>query len=321
MGSNNKKYWLVVTSPENFKHDREELNFKTQGLPDRNKKQVKKMEPGDRVIYYIAELQKFGATATITGTYYHEETKLWTDEDRIWPARCPSEPDIVLEDDELVDAKKLVPDMNFIENEQYWGAYFQGSIKQIPEEDFKLIESEMKKIISSRIDEEETGIRSEELKDEEDYRNAIEELNLQSSSVHDRIGEMLEQIGTWMDYNSQTRFKITPDHAYELDVAWLKGKNPEIAFEVQIGGNITEAKDRLSQARKFNYRKVIMVLKEDDLSRLNRIMKHEPELRNWMDVWSIGTVYEMYKAGEKFFKYYKILKDSSYKEKTELELV
>ena len=47
------QYWLVVTSPENFKHDREILKFKFQGLPHRFRKQVQKMKAGDRVVYYI----------------------------------------------------------------------------------------------------------------------------------------------------------------------------------------------------------------------------------------------------------------------------
>ena len=132
---------------------------------------------------------------------------------------------------------------------------------------------------------------------------------------------MLEAIGSWMDYNVQTKHKITPDHAYELDVAWLSGKNPEVAIEIQISGNLTEAKDRLSQARKFNYRKVIMVLRDKDLKRLNLIMKHEPELKNWMEAWSIGAIYKMYNAGEKFFRYYRRLSEAVYKDKKELELI
>ena len=36
-------YWIVVTSPENFKHDREHLQFQLQGLPHRFRKQVQKM--------------------------------------------------------------------------------------------------------------------------------------------------------------------------------------------------------------------------------------------------------------------------------------
>ena len=124
-----------------------------------------------------------------------------------------------------------------------------------------------------------------------------------------------------MDYNSQTRHKITPGHAYELDVAWLSGKNPEVAIEVHIEGNLTEAKDRLAQARKFNYRKVIIVPKKKYLKRLNNLLKHEPELRSWMEAWSIGAIYEMYSAGEKFFRYYRKLREAIFKEKRELDLV
>lgn len=317
------KYWLVVTSPQNFRYDREHVKFKLQGLPHRFRKQVQKMEMGDRVVYYIMKLQKFGATATITGDYLYDKTKVWTDKNEMWPARRPSEPDIVLADDELVDAKKLVPDLSFIENKERWGTHFQGSIKTLPEDDFLLIESEMKKIVAQREKPEKgkVPISAVQPKTEKAYEKAIMKLPLLSNSLHDKIGEMLEAIGSWMGYNPQTRHRITPDHAYQIDVAWLSGKNPEVAIETQISGNITEAKDRLAQARKFNYRKVMMVVRENDLNRLNLLMKHEPELRSWMEAWSIGAIYEMYKAGEQFFKYYRKLKEAVYKEKTKLELV
>lgn len=317
------QYWLIVTSPNNFKYDREHLNFKIQGLPNRFRKQVQRMKIGDRVVYYIMKIQKFGATATITGEYYNDSSKVWTDNDEMWPARRSSKPDVVLDDDELIDAKKLISDLSFIGKKEFWGTYFQGSIKTIPEDDFKLIESEMKKFVSERQKPEKTDpsiVKTKEIIESE-YEKAILELPLQSNSLHDRIGEMLEEIGSWMDYNTQTRHKITPDHAYELDVAWLSGKNPEVAIEIQISGNITEAKDRLAQARKFNYRKVIVVLKEQDLKRLNLIMKHEPDLRSWMEAWSIGSIYEMYQAGGKFFKYFRKLKESIYKEKKEIGLI
>jgi len=316
------QHWLVVTSPSNFKFDREHLNFQYQGLPHRLRKQVQKMQVGDRVVYYVMQLQKFGATATITGDYFEDNSKLWTDENEMWPARRSSKPDIVLLDDELLDAKKIIPDLLFIENKEFWGAYFQGSIKPIPEEDFKLIESEMKKIVKERENNTSSNdVSKKEQRTEKSFEKEILNLPFQTNSLHDRVGEMLESIGSWMDYNTQTRHKITPDHAYELDVAWLSGKNPEVAIEVQISGNITEAKDRLAQARKFNYRKVIIVLREKDLGRLNSIMRHEPELRSWMEAWSIGSVYEMYTAGEKFFKYYRKLKEAVYKDKTELKLI
>ena len=143
-------YWMVVTSIENFRLDREKLGFKLQGIPHRYRKQVQKMANGDRVVYYIMKIQKFGATATIAGDYYEDSSKVWIDDDEMWPSRRASEANIVLNDDELIDAKKLVPNLKFIEKKDRWGVYFQGSIKTIPEEDFKLIESEMKKIIVER---------------------------------------------------------------------------------------------------------------------------------------------------------------------------
>jgi len=319
------KYWLVITSYANFSLDREKLGFKLQGVPFRFRKTVQKMEPGDKVVYYIMGIQKFGAIAIIAGKYFDDKTKIWSDNDELWPSRCSSKPEIVLEDDELVDAKKLIDNLSFITNKEFWGTFFQGSIREIPEDDFKFIESEIRKVVSDRTHltplPERTIIQFEQPQTEKEFEDAIMKLPLESKSLHDRIGEMLEQIGSWMDYNSQQRHKIIRDHAYELDVAWLSGKNPEIAIEIQISGNLTEAKDRLAQARKFNYRKVIMVLKSNDVDRFNKLMRYDPEMRNWMDIWSIGAVYKMYIAGENFFRYFGILKESVYKEKKELELI
>ncbi|MEW6742184.1 MAG: EVE domain-containing protein [Planctomycetota bacterium] len=313
-------YWLVVTSAANFQHDRELLGFRMQGLPLRHRKSVQKMAVGDRVVYYVMGLQRFGATATITGDYIEDDDKLWTDAEEMWPARRPSRPDIVLQDDELIDAKKLVPHLGFVSNKKAWGTSFQGSIRQIPEEDFRLIESEMRKVIAERS-EPTVAVPVPASRTEAEYEQAIMALPLETKSLHDRLGEMLEQIGSWMDYNTQTRHKITADHSYQLDVAWLSGKNPEVAIEVQIAGNLTEAKDRLAQARKFNYRKTLMIIRESELPRLNGLMRYEPDLRSWMEAWSIGAVYEMYGAGELCFKYYRRLVEAVYKDKGEIELV
>jgi hypothetical protein len=52
------KYWLIVTSPENFRMDREILKFKVQRLPNRFRKQVQKMDAGDTVDYFILTMLK-----------------------------------------------------------------------------------------------------------------------------------------------------------------------------------------------------------------------------------------------------------------------
>jgi hypothetical protein len=40
-----------------------------------------------------------------------------------------------------------------------------------------------------------------------------------------------------------------------------------------------------------------------------------------MEAWSIGAIYKMHVAGKSFFKYYRQLIESVYKEKSDIELV
>ena len=313
-----QRYWLISTSPENFQASKSQ-GFSVVGFKERNRRQVQRVKPGDRLVYYISRKQKFGAISEATSSYYFDDkTKIWTEEDEIWPCRFKVKPVFVLTDDELLDVKKLVPHLTFITEKQKkvkWGLAFHQSLRVIPEEDFKFIESEMKKILSKSFGPPERGLLTEK-----QVKEAVIALPLENRSLHDRLGEMLETIGSWMGYNVSTHHKITPDHRQELDVAWLRGKNPEVAIEIQIGGSLIEAIDRLAQARDFNYRKVIMVIEEDQLSDLNARLKFD-QLKNWLDAWSIQAVYRLYTNGRSFFELYEKLQESRYRERTEIELV
>jgi len=317
------KYYIITTSPENFEIDRKGPKFSIQGLKDRHKKTVQKWKRGDRIIYYINKIGKFGAIAEITSGYYRDETKIWTEEDELWPSRAKSKPIIILNRDEFLDARRYVDKLSFIKNRfspEYWGLAFQGSVREIPEEDYQFIESEMRKIISRREVFKKKRVRKKGSKKEEDFEKLIMELPLESKSLHDRIGEMLAIIGSWMGYNTYTRHKITAEHTQELDVAWLKDKNPAVAIEVQIGGSIPSAVANLSQAKKFNYRKVIIVIKENQLQELNNRIKFD-EIRYWIDAWSIRSVYEMYQSGESFFGLYERIEESRFRDRKILELI
>lgn len=314
-------YWLITTSPENFKVDKETQGFTVQGLKERHKKTVMKFKPGDKVVYYINQISKLGAIATITsGYYYDDETRIWTDEDEIWPSRAKSKPDIVLEDDELLDIKRLIKDLSFIKDKEHWSLFVRGSVRKIPEEDYLLIESEMRKILSRRGVTKKLEPPKRDLETEENYKEAIMKLSLNSNSLHDRIGDMLQTVGSWMGFNTNTRFRITPESAYQLDVAWLSGKNPEVAIEIQIGGNLDSAIRKLREAREFNYRKVILVIEEEQIIRLNAVLRFDP-IRNWLDAWSIRSVYELYANGQRFFELYDKMSESRYRERKEVDLI
>ena len=48
-----------------------------------------------------------------------------------WPARRPSEPELVLQDDELIDAKRLVPDLSFIKKKEFWDGEFWKDVQYV----------------------------------------------------------------------------------------------------------------------------------------------------------------------------------------------
>ena len=316
------KYYIITTSPENFDIDRKTSGFTVQGLKERHKSTVQKWQPGDKIVYYINKIGKFGAIAEIISGYFKDDAKIWSENDEKWPSRAKSRPIIILEKDEFLDVRRYIDNLTLIKNKfspENWGLAFQGSIREISEEDYQFIESEMRKVISRR----KISGRNEsriKLKNEKDFESAINELPLESKSLHDRIGEMLLIIGSWMGYNTYTRHKITPDHNQELDVAWLKEKNPAVAIEVQVGGSIPSAIANLSQAKKFNYRKVIIIIKEDQLKELNDRIKFD-EIRDWLDAWSIKSVYEMYQSGESFFRLYEKIEESRFRDRKSLDLV
>jgi predicted RNA-binding protein len=316
------KYYIITTSPENFDIDRKTSGFTVQGLKERHKSTVQKWQPGDKIVYYINKIGKFGAIAEIISGYFKDDAKIWSENDEKWPSRAKSRPIIILEKDEFLDVRRYIDNLTLIKNKfspENWGLAFQGSVREISEEDYQFIESEMRKVISRR----KISGRNEsriKLKNEKDFESAINELPLESKSLHDRIGEMLLIIGSWMGYNTYTRHKITPDHNQELDVAWLKEKNPAVAIEVQVGGSIPSAIANLSQAKKFNYRKVIIIIKEDQLKELNDRIKFD-EIRDWLDAWSIKSVYEMYQSGESFFRLYEKIEESRFRDRKSLDLV
>jgi hypothetical protein len=129
--------------------------------------------------------------------------------------------------------------------------------------------------------------------------------DLVGGSLHDRVIDMLAQIGKWMGYVSEKDHMVAADSPYQLDVVWLDRGLMEVAVEVQVGGNETEAKDRLVLARRFGARKIIVVSMPDGINRLKNLCRYEPELKNWLEIWSVPKVYEMYLSGRKFFELFR----------------
>ena len=141
-------YWIVVGSEENMRIA-EARGFDIFGFKSTRRNEVAKMQPGDKLIFYLTKIMRFGGLAGVTSEYFEEHTKLFKSEKKPqedYPFRVNVKPEIVLSPDQYLDVKQIAPRMQYPKKwpPEHWRLAFQGGLHQIPQEDYDLIVSEMK---------------------------------------------------------------------------------------------------------------------------------------------------------------------------------
>ncbi len=148
-----RNYWMLVDSLDNFRVTREQ-GFTVQGVKKRQRKKVQRMEPGDRLLYYLEDARCFAAMATVTSTFFEDHTPFWKSRkiSDDYPYRVHIEPNAVLEEEEFLDARELGPGLEYIRKwpPEWWPLAFIGHLHLISKRDFSLIEEEMNKVIARR---------------------------------------------------------------------------------------------------------------------------------------------------------------------------
>jgi predicted RNA-binding protein len=134
------KYWIVVVSKDHV-----EIGKKL-GIVQANHGKaapVKRMKPGDYVIYYSPKiayegkepLKQFTAIARVKeGDVYEAE---------MGPGRITSRRDVTYLPCNPVDIKPLIPELSFIRKKESWGFVFRYGFFEIPKVDFDLISGTM----------------------------------------------------------------------------------------------------------------------------------------------------------------------------------
>ena len=147
-----KTYWMVASTLENFRIT-QSMGFTLQGLMSRQRRKAQRMEPGDRLVYYITGVQRFGATATVTSQCFEDHDPIWKSNGKPddYPWRVNVEANAVLEDPSFLDAREFGPRMEYVKRwpPEYWPLAFQGNLHILPKSDFELLEQEMTKIVAS----------------------------------------------------------------------------------------------------------------------------------------------------------------------------
>ena len=268
------QYWVTMTTAANFEIDRK-ANFPFSGYKERLRKLCGKVEIGDKLVYYVIGQHSFGAICQVTSRLYIDRTPHWSEVDEVWPCRFDVKPESVLPEDKMLDVIPLVPYLSFITEKQKqfrWGTAFMGSLKRIPEQDFYLIEQEMKKLLQGEVSKK------------------------ARPTYHDQIKEMLHEIGQMEGRVSEKECRIDGE---KVDVAWkrIEAGNPYAVFEVQIGGNFYEALAKLKHSwDKWNSRPYLVTTGQHRERAMEWIRGSFHEIQRETRIIDCEKVRELYEA-------------------------
>jgi hypothetical protein len=139
---------MVAVRPEYYDKCAEQ-GFTLLGMGRNQRKRVQRMEIGDRVLFYVSVRLVFGVVATVSSTFFEDSTPRWpsTEPDESFAWRVKLTPNVILDDEHLVDARLIAPRMQYVKKwaPEQWPLAFQGLLHLVPKQDFALIEDEMAK--------------------------------------------------------------------------------------------------------------------------------------------------------------------------------
>jgi len=120
------KYWLCVTNEVNWEKV-QKLN--TWGVRARFRKSMEKVEPGDRLVFYVKP-KKIGGIFKAVSSTYEDHEKIFSmkgligDNEETFPFRIRLQKVAVPRD--FLPFEQVIPRLNFIVNKKNWRGYLMG---------------------------------------------------------------------------------------------------------------------------------------------------------------------------------------------------
>ena len=144
-------FWMVVQTPENHEITRGQ-GFTLHGLTSKQRRRARRMEPDDRILFYVGgEVRKWTAIVTVTSKYFEDRTPIWESNGsrrELYPYRVKTTPSIVLDEADYIEARILAPRLEYVKRwpPELWPLAFFDTLHLIPQRDYRLIEAEMRRI-------------------------------------------------------------------------------------------------------------------------------------------------------------------------------
>jgi len=141
-------YWLCITNEANWKVIKEKNIW---GVPERHKNTILKVKPGDKLVIYLKQERvkdkviepRIVAVYEVVSEPFKDSTRIFSSKGmrssgEIFPWRVKIKPIKIF--DKPIEFKPLIPKLKFITNKKKWTGHLMGrSMREIPEEDFRLI--------------------------------------------------------------------------------------------------------------------------------------------------------------------------------------
>jgi hypothetical protein len=140
-----KSFWMSVQKLDDFE-DLKKEDFNELVIPKNSQKKANRMEANDRLIFYILELKKWAASATINSRNLVEEGN--QQKDLIYKANISI--NFLLNEKDYINGSILGPSLFYLRNwnPEKWNLAFTEPLYLLPRQDFKVIEGEMERIIT-----------------------------------------------------------------------------------------------------------------------------------------------------------------------------
>ncbi len=148
-----RQHWIVVGGTENFEIAKRR-GFDMFGFKSTRRREASKMRPGDRLVFYLTGVMKFGGVATVTSEMYEDHERLFGSKKKPaedYPFRVKTKAELILDPDSYLDVREFGPAMQYTKKwpPEHWRLAFQGNLHLIPVEDYEMIVGEMGRVRSA----------------------------------------------------------------------------------------------------------------------------------------------------------------------------
>lgn len=132
--------WLLVTHPDNFKLMKAK---NIAAMKEKRKNFAERVEVGDKVVFYLTKIGKFGGVGEFTSKTREDSSKIFTEEKpgETHPWRFDVEFEVKLDEKGYAPSENFKDKLKYLKKwpVKYWKLGFQGNVHEIPREDYETL--------------------------------------------------------------------------------------------------------------------------------------------------------------------------------------